>query len=158
MQLLITDNLSPGAVGHYRIDSGRRMRIEEYQGKVGLLDLRSVIAAMASDPGWSPHYHGLVDFSAADLDLSSNDVLRLGLMLRLEQNRTKGWQVFVVTNSTAYGIVRMLGYWARTTARMRIFNDRDEAERWLELNVDQVPPNFLESDEPNLAAILRTAI
>ena len=158
MQLLITDNPSQGSVGYYRIDTQRRLRIEEYQGKVGLPDLKAMIASMASDPCWSPEYHGLVDFSEAEVDLSANDVLRLALVLRTEVNRTHGWLVFVASNSTAYGTVRMLGYWSRNTERMRIFENRQEAERWLERNIDQVPPNFRDLDAVNEAATLRNVI
>ena len=63
------------------------MRIEEYQGKTGLADLKSVISSMASDPCWSADFHGLIDFSEAELDLAANDVLRLALVLRHEENR-----------------------------------------------------------------------
>lgn len=152
MKFLTTDYSSLGTVGRYRIDSGRRMRIEEYQGKVGLADLKSVISAMASDPCWSPDFHSLVDFSEASLDLTANDVLRLALILRQEDNRSRGWLAFVAPNSTIYGVVRMLGYWSRNTERLQIFPSRDEAEAWLTLNVDQVPPGFLNEEEPEVAA------
>ena len=151
MKFLTTDYPSSGTAGRYRIDSERRMRIEEYQGKVGLADLKSITAAMVSDPCWSPDFHGLVDFSDAELDLSANDILRLALVLKNEANRTRGWLAYVAGNSTVFGIVRMLGYWSRNTDRMRIFNTREEAEVWLECNVDQVPPNFREVEHPDVA-------
>jgi hypothetical protein len=157
MKLLTTDYSFPENGGRYRIDSERRMRIEEYQGNVGLSDLKSVIVSMSSDPSWSPDFHGLVDFSGASLELSANDVLRLALVLRHEENRSTGWMAFVATDTTTYGIVRMLGYWSRSTERLRIFQSRQEAERWLELNVDQVPPAFL--NQPGAAvAALRNAV
>ncbi len=158
MKLLTTDYSSLGTVGHYRIDADRRMRIEEYQGKTGLADLKSVISSMASDPCWSADFHGLIDFSEAELDLAANDVLRLALVLRHEENRSRGWLAYVAPNSTIYGIVRMLGYWSRNTDRMRIFQSRDEAERWLELNVDQVPPGFINEDGIEAVAALRNVI
>ncbi len=158
MKLLTTDYPPEGTVGHYRIDSDRRMRIEEYQGKVGLMDLKALIAAMVSDPCWSPDFNGLVDFTDVELDLSANDVLRLALFLKSEENRSNGWLAFVADNSTVYGIVRMLGYWSRNTGRMRIFNNRAEAEIWLEHNIDQVPPNFSEVRVTESAAALRDAI
>jgi hypothetical protein len=158
MKLLTTDNPCEGTVAHYRIDSDRRMRIEEYQGKVGLVDLKSIISAMVSDPCWSPDFHGLVDFSEAELDLTANEVLRLALVLKRERNRTSGWMVFVASNSTVYGIVRMLAYWSRNMDRMRIFKDRSEAETWLEHNRDQVPPSFRELDAYQEVSALRNAI
>ena len=145
MKFLTTDNTSTDSVGRYRIDADRRMRIEEYQGKVGLCDLRSIVSAMASDPCWSPDHHGLVDFTDAELELSANDVLRLALTLRQEENRSRGWLVFAVRSSVAYGVVRMLGYWSRNTDRFRIFQSRQEAETWLERNLNVSPPGFRES-------------
>ena len=134
------------------------MRIEEYQGKVGLSDLKDVISAMASDPCWAPDYHGLIDFSGAELDLSANDVLRLALVLRHEANRSRGWLAFVAINSTTYGIVRMLAYWSKNTERLRIFQSREEAETWLERNVNQVPPGFVSEDGVEAAAVFRNVV
>jgi len=144
MKLLTTDYPTLVSVARYRIDPPRKVRTEEYQGTIGLADLRHVISAMTSDPCWSPDHHGLMDFTEATLELSSNDVLRLALTLRQEQNRSNGWQVFAVSNSTAYGIVRMLGYWSRNTDRFRVFHSREDAENWLERHLDKVPPGSRE--------------
>ena len=158
MKFLTTDNSSTASVGRYRIDAERRMRIEEYQGKVGLGDLRSIVSAMSSDPCWSPDHHGLVDFSDAELELSANDVLRLALTLRQEENRSRGWLVFAVRSSVAYGVVRMLGYWSRNTDRFRIFQSRQEAEGWLERHLDKSPPGFRENISLPKEAVLRNAV
>lgn len=158
MKFLTTDISSTESAGRYRIDSERGLRIEEYQGKVNLGDLRSMVAAMVSDPCWSPDYHGLVDFSDADLELSANDVLRLALMLRQEENRTHGWQVFAVGSSVAYGVVRMLGYWSRNTDRFRIFQSRQEAERWLDRHLNHAPPVFHEPAAVRERAPLRSVV
>lgn len=158
MKLLTTDYPSLGKVSHYRIDSDRRMRIEEYQGKTVLGDLKSNISAMTSDPCWSADFHGLIDFSDAQLELTANDVLRLALVLRHESYRSRGWLAFVATNSTTYGVIRMLGYWSRNTDRLRIFPSRNEAENWLERNIDQVPPGFINEARIAADAILRDAV
>jgi hypothetical protein len=65
---------------------------------------------------------------------------------------------YVVSNSVVYGVVRMLGYWSRSTERMRIFQSRDEAENWLERHRDKAPPAFqttplLEQEPVLLAAV-----
>lgn len=144
MKFSLTDYAFPAIAGCYWIDTDRGIRIEEYQGKVELGDLKAIVSAMASDAAWSPDHHGLVDFTRAELDLSANDVLRLALILRQKQNRSRGWMVFAVSNSVAFGVVRMLGYWSRNTDRIRIFQSRDEAEGWLERHRKQVPPAFCE--------------
>ena len=158
MKFLTTDYPSSANVGQYRIDAERRVRIEEYRGKVGLADLRSVASAMVSDPCWSPDYHGLVDFGKAELELSANDVLRLALTLRHEDHRSRGWMVYVVGDSVAYGIVRMLGYWSRNTDRFRIFQTRGEAEAWLERNSRTLPPRFREAEEAMESVPLRNVV
>ncbi|RPJ32618.1 MAG: hypothetical protein EHM17_12845 [Verrucomicrobiaceae bacterium] len=145
MKFSLTDYAYPASAGSYRIDPRRRLRIEEYRGKVGLADLKDIVRAVVSDPDWSPDLNGLVDFTKAELELSANDVLRLALMLRQEQNRSRGWVVFAVSNSVAFGVVRMLGYWARCTERFRIFNSREEAEKWLERHHGNSPPAFREA-------------
>lgn len=110
------------------------MHIEEYAGKVGLDDLKEMAAVMAADPERSGRHNRLVDLSNAELDLSSNDVLRFALLMRNEKHRTSGWHAFAVGNATVFSMVRMLSYWARVSERCRIFGSRDEAERWLEVN------------------------
>lgn len=109
---------------------------------MGLNELRSTAAAMVVDPSWSPDHHGLIDFSRANLDLTANDVLRLALLLRRENYRSRGWLAFAVGDTAKFGLVRMLGHWSRTTDRSRIFLDRTEAENWLIRNADHVPPGF----------------
>ena len=158
MKFLSTDYSSLVTVGRYQIDTHRQIRIEEYQGKVGLGDLKSIVSAMASDPCWSPDHHGLVDFTKADLEMSANDVLRLALLLRQERNRSHGWLVFAVSSSAAYGMVRMLGYWSRNTDRFRIFQSRKEAEAWLERNIDQSPPGFSELKVAERESELRSVV
>ena len=152
------DGPSTGCGGDYRIETHRGMRVEEYHGKVTLSDLRSMLGAMASDPCWSPDHHGLIDFAHAELELSANDVLRMALMLRQDAYRTHGWQVFVVSSSVAYGVVRMLGYWSRSTERFRIFHSRDDADRWLQRHRHETPLGFRKPSVAEKETALRNAI
>jgi hypothetical protein len=66
-------------------------------------------------------------------------------MLRQQQYRSRGWVVFAVSNSVAFGVVRMLGYWSRSTDRMKIFQTRDQANAWLERRWDHAPPAVRET-------------
>lgn len=132
----------PAPTCRYRIDPARRLRVEEYQGWISLEQLRGNVAAMVEDPEWSADLHGLIDFSRASLDLTANDVIRLGLILRRDDYHSNGWLAFAVGDSATYGLVRMLSHWARTTDRTRIFLGRAEAERWVIRNADHVPPGF----------------
>lgn len=144
MKFFTTDEGAENTVGHYWIDAERRVRIEEYRGEVRLDDLKAILFSMSSDPCWSADFHGLVDFSEAKLELTSNDILRLALLQRQEAHRSSGWLAYVATDSLTYGVVRMLGYWSRATDRLRIFQSRAEAESWLRENRAQVPPRVVE--------------
>jgi hypothetical protein len=115
----------------YEIDRTKSLRVEEYRGVVGLDDIKALTRAVTSDPGWSPDLNGLMDFSEARLELSADDVMRLALMWRAKEYRSHGWLAFAVPTAAAFGMVRMLGHWARVTERSKIFPNRAEAERWL---------------------------
>ena len=105
----------------------------------------------------APEFSGLIDFSQAELSVTSNDVLRLALMMRQEEHRSRGWLAFVVRDSAAYGVVRMLGYWSRSADRVKIFQNREEAEYWLEQRAERPPIRFDEarvvSREPSLLKV-----
>lgn len=136
MKTILTGYPEADSWGRYRIEPGRKLHIEEYAGRVGLEDLKGISSMAAGDVGRSSSYHRLIDFSEAHLDLSSNDVLRYGLLMRQENFRSDGWHVFVVGNLAAFSVVRMLSHWARTSERCRIFSSREEAEKWLAQRVD----------------------
>ncbi|MBN8456509.1 MAG: hypothetical protein J0M04_01495 [Verrucomicrobia bacterium] len=157
MSFPTTDISTTIGVGRYRIDPVRRVWLEEYLGKIGLDEMKSMVATVSDDPAWSPEFSGLVDFSQAELSLSSNDVLRLALMMRQEEHRSRGWLAFVVRDSAAYGVVRMLGYWSRSADRVKIFQNREEAEYWLEQRAERPPIRFDEaqvvSREPSLLKV-----
>lgn len=122
----------PQSAALYRIDAGRALVVAEFAGRVEFGDIRSIMRAMTDDPAWSGDYNILMDFSRASLDLSANDVLRLALAWKCELPQAAGWTAFVVGSSVAYGVVRMLGAWARLSERMCVFPPGDEAGEWLE--------------------------
>jgi hypothetical protein len=121
------------ATARYELDVERGLRIERYQGLVGLEDLRSVALIAAADPDWSADFNALVDFADATLELSVNDVLRIAIAWRQPSYRSDGWTAFVVGSGAGsnYGLVRMLSTWARMSERMGVFARRDQAEEWL---------------------------
>ncbi|GAA5125135.1 hypothetical protein JIN84_13660 [Luteolibacter yonseiensis] len=147
MRFLQTYDSCLDAVGSYWIDNDRRLRIEKYHGKTGLADLKAVQCSIAADPAWRADFHGLIDFSEADLDISANEILRLALVMRHGPSRSHGWLAYVVTHSATHGAVRMLCHWMRATDRMRIFKTRAEAEIWLARNIYQIPPAFISEVE-----------
>ena len=120
------------SLASYRIVPELGLRVEEYRGLVRLEEAKALTRAMTSDPKWSPELNGLMDLTGATLDFSADDVLRLALMWREDAYRSRGWLAYVVSTSAVFGVVRMLGYWSRTTERSRIFARREEAEQWLQ--------------------------
>lgn len=147
MRFLKTFDSCHDVAGAYWIDNDRRLRIEKYHGKTRLADLKAVQARMAADPHWCGNYHGLIDFSEADLDITTNEILRLALLTRHGASRSSGWLAYVVTDSTTHGVVRMLSHWMRSNARMRMFRTRADAEVWLAWNMYQAPPVFFKEEE-----------
>jgi hypothetical protein len=131
MKPIFPASASDRTLASYRVEPDRNLRIEEYEGVIHFSDIRALAEAVSADPGWSPEFDTLIDFSRATLELSSNDVLRLALLLRQERYRSQGWMAFAVGDATSFCLVRMLGYWSRMTERSRIFRDRSEAEEWL---------------------------
>jgi hypothetical protein len=134
---LLGPTTSNSASCRYRIEKERKLLIEEYSGQVGLDDLKELAAAAAADPARSGEHNRLFDLSEAELNLSSDDVLRLGLMMRSESHRSGGWHAFAVKDAATFSVVRMLSQWARVSERSRFFRSRDEAERWLEINTER---------------------
>lgn len=154
MKLSTADFLTETHTGHYWIDSDLGLWIEEYRGTVGLADLKAMLSCVVSDPCWRAEYHGLIDFSWAQVEMTANEVLRLALMMKQERNRSKGWLVFVAPNSTAFGMVRMLSYWSRNTDRIKIFNTRGEADQWLK----QTSPSFRKAGYREMSGALLNAV
>ena len=124
--------------------------MEVYHGRTGLRTLRITLLAMSEDAAWSGGFHGLMDLRDARLELSANEVIRLGLLMRQPTHRTSGWLVYVVADETTYGLVRMLGHWSRTTGRQRIFRSRREAEKWLAGQRLRAPAGFMGEDFQDL--------
>lgn len=154
MKSTSADFLTHTSTGHYRIDSDLEMWIEEYRGRVGLADLKAMLGCVVSDPCWRAEYHGLIDFSWAQVEMTANEVLRLALMMKQERNRSKGWLVFVAPNSTTFGMVRMLSYWSRNTDRIKIFNTRGGADQWMK----QISPSFREPSYREMTGALLNAV
>ncbi len=149
MKLLNPDYSLSEAPAQYRVDSNRRVCIQEFHGPTNFDSFKSIHAAMTSDMRWSDDFHNLVDLSHAQLDVPSSDILRLSLLMRREENPPQGWLVYVAPGSTAHSMVRMLAYWAWTNARTKIFKTRDEAEHWLTRHCDQAPARFAETSAPS---------
>jgi len=140
MKSTFFDDPVSNAYCHYQIDTERRLRTEVYQGEVELRDMKCMYETMAADPRWSAGHHGLIDLRAANLHLNANEVLRLALMQRQDHFCTLGWLVYVVSDLSSFGTIRMLGKWSRTTEQSRIFKSRAEAENWLENHGLANPP------------------
>ncbi|MBK1881554.1 hypothetical protein JIN85_03950 [Luteolibacter pohnpeiensis] len=123
----------------YWIESGKNLRIEEYHGPIALSDWRTMTSAITSDPAFSPDHHGLMDFTRASLQMSTNDVIRMGLLMRRQDYLSNGWQLFVVNSSADFGNIRMLSRWARNENRLKIFNRRCDADAWFHRNGSSYP-------------------
>ena len=125
------------------IDAERGLRIEVHHGRTGLRELRDMALGVAGDLEWSRPFHQLTDLRDAAVEMSANDVIRLGLMMRQPAHRTSGWLVYVISDEATHGMVRMLGHWSRTADRQRIFRNWLDAETWLERQCHRAPARFI---------------
>ena len=95
------------------------------------------LQAVLSHPDYRPGMRSLTDLREMKHLADANDIKRLARFLVGQANRLKPAKVAVVVSSQAsYGMMRMLQvYCSELPIAIEIFDDLDEAERWLGLPV-----------------------
>ena len=116
----------------YTIDADRQRVVCEATGNVTAEDCMALDREMRADPGNRPEFDTLYDFSAVTgTTLSAEDIRKIA---RQESYHTTDSHRAVVARSPlSYGYSRMFELCKMGRAgTWRIFNERGEAERWLE--------------------------
>jgi hypothetical protein len=102
-----------------------------FEGNVTLLDLGSYVQRVWADPGWNPEFSGLMDFSAATIDLSDAEI---GILMKSMTNDPRcsfaRW-AFVVSTAADFGRLRKMDAHVDRESILRIFFSRSDAEKWL---------------------------
>ncbi|HLY12499.1 MAG TPA: hypothetical protein VKW04_24560 [Planctomycetota bacterium] len=101
------------------------------KGRITLPELGALVQSVWADPGWKPEYNGIMDFSAATLDLSEREMLELSTSMRADPRCSFGRWAFVVSTASDFGKLRKADHPEDVTVTMRIFFDRRTAEEWL---------------------------
>lgn len=102
-----------------------------YEGTITLPDLGAHIQSVWADPAWKSTYNGLMDFSAATIDMSDRDVQMLTKSMASDPRCSFGKWAFVVSTAADFAKLRKVDAAADLKSTLRIFFDRRSAETWL---------------------------
>jgi len=115
----------------YRIDGKRGCILTTLEGSVTLADLGAHIQSIWEDPEWKSDYNGLLDFSAATIDLSESEIQDLTRSMQTDPRCSFGKWAFVVSTAESFSKLRKVDHVADLRSTLRIFFDRRTAEDWL---------------------------
>lgn len=101
------------------------------EGRVTLPDIGAHIHSIWSDPAWKKDYNGIIDFSAATIDLSENEIQGLTRAMATDPRCSFGRWAFVVSTAADFAKLRKVDPAADLRSTLRIFFDRPAAEAWL---------------------------
>ena len=123
--------VTPGTVTT-EIDAKRGIAIVTFSGTVTPQMVRSLHAAVRTDPDFDSRRPTLLDYSRAEvseIDVNSIKQLAAGTPMAATARRA-----FVVSDAAAYGVARMFRAFSEVSGRggtVEVFRDRQEALRWL---------------------------
>ena len=100
------------------------------EGSVTLLDLADFIQTAWEDPGWKAEYDGIMDFSAATIELSDEELQKLLRSMLGDARCSLARWAFVVRTADTFGWLRKVDKLSGQPPTLRIFFSRGEAERW----------------------------
>ncbi len=120
----------------YHIDPKQRMVFVEAAGTVGCSEVRQFLEKLVGDPGFSPHYSGLVDASQVNAyTVTPTETRWLARCCPRCANGTK-WAL-VAANGLVFGMFRMfVAYAFRSADHVSVFLNAARARAWLGLEPD----------------------
>ena len=115
----------------YRIQEKLGYLVTTLEGSVTLAELGAHVQTIWADPGWKSDYNGILDFSAATIDLSESELQGLTKAMQTDPRCSFGKWAFVVSTAEAFAKLRKIDQVADVRSSVRVFFDRREAEEWL---------------------------
>ena len=116
---------------HWIVDSKERLVITTADGHVTRQDVDDYIRAM-NGAGTQP-YRKLFDGSRGETDMTPEDMLAIGVLLRERHaTGTPGPLAIVIPPDKADLVSRVLGILATADRPMRVFSDVEPARRWID--------------------------
>jgi hypothetical protein len=101
------------------------------EGSVTFSELGALIGQAWSDPGWKREYDGLIDFSAATVDLSDGETRDLLNWMVSDPRCSFGRWAFVGGKTGDIRMARLATLFADQETKLRVFLDRPSAKEWL---------------------------
>lgn len=114
--------------GRYQFHPDQAYVDIRFEGRVTLGEIGAFIESVWSDPGWRPDYNGLMDFSAARIDISDQEMIDFTRAMRADPRCSLEKWSFVVSRAADFGKLRKLDQ-DQDQATIRIFFDRGAAEK-----------------------------
>lgn len=102
-----------------------------FEGSVTLPELGAHIESIWADPAWKNDFNGILDFSAASIDMSEAEIQGLTKAMENDPRCSFGKWAFVVSTAADFAKLRKVDLVADINATLRIFFDRRSAEEWL---------------------------
>jgi hypothetical protein len=102
-----------------------------FEGSVTLSDLGAHVESIWADPAWKNDFNGILDFSAASLDMSESEIQGLTKAMESDPRCSFGKWAFVVATAADFAKIRKVDLVADINATLRIFFDRRSALEWL---------------------------
>ena len=123
----------------YIIDKKRRVVISTAWGRVTFAEARAHQKRLKNDPDFRPEFNQFLDATGVTaLDISSEEAPTLGRNSPHFSSASR--RAWVAANPFLFGIGRMIAVYreiAGGTEQLRVFNDREEALKWLGLDALQ---------------------
>ena len=115
----------------YRIQDQQGYIVTTLEGSVTLPELGAHVQSIWADPAWKNDYNGILDFSAATIDLSESELQGLTKSMQSDPRCSFGKWAFVVSTAASFSKLRKIDHVADVRSTLRIFFDRRTAEEWL---------------------------
>jgi hypothetical protein len=117
--------------GRYAIHDSQGYIEIHLEGSITFAELGALIGQAWSDPAWKREYDGLMDVSAATVDLSDGEMRDLLNWMVSDPRCSFGRWAFVGGKAGDIRMARMATLFSDPQAMLRIFLDRPSAEEWL---------------------------
>lgn len=117
---------------HWTIDSRLQIFVATCDGNVELAEVNVMLDAVVGANGLG--YRKLFDGTNGDTQMSSSDMLGIGVRMRALQDgiQDHGPLAIVVPDDKYAMMSRVLGILAAAKRPMRVFNDAGKARKWLD--------------------------
>lgn len=102
-----------------------------FEGSVTLPELGVHVQSIWADPAWKRDFNGILDFSAASIDLTEDELQGLTKAMQSDPRCSFGKWAFVVSTAAAFAKLRKIDQVADLRSSIRVFFDRRTAEEWL---------------------------